>query len=166
MDQGAGRRDGSVDGPDRPAACMGWQLVAHTADVGIEADGEDAAGALENAALALTSVVTGRDDVHAIRADQEFHFELEAPDRPSLLVAFLAELLWILESAGLLWTGGGVTVRQNDAGEQVVEAQGNGVRFDPNLHGHGVEVKAVTYHDLRFERGKDGRMHVKVLLDI
>jgi SHS2 domain-containing protein len=39
------------------------------------------------------------------------------------------------------------------------------VRHDPARHGRGVEVKAVTYHGLRFGRTESG-WELWVLLDI
>lgn len=144
---------------------MTWRLVDHTADVAIEAEAPDAGGCLDQAALALTSVITGEPDPRALGAETELRFAIEAPDDDSLLVAFLAELLWQCEAEDLLWTGGGVTVTDTPDGLRRADAAGNAVRFDQALHGRGVEVKAVTYHDLHFRR--DGpQWSARVLLDI
>lgn len=145
---------------------MSWRITEHTADVGIEAEADSEAAALEDAAQALVAIITGQDELHRARPDEEVRFRIEAPDKPALLVAFLSEILWILESKGILWIGGGVEVGVQDDGEHYAEGRGNGVRFDPAKHGHGVEVKAVTYHQLRFERDGQGLVRVRVLLDI
>lgn len=143
---------------------MSWRIAPHTADLAIEAEAEDAGGCLAAAALGLTSVLTEQEDPHALGADQEIRFRVEAPDRESLAVAFLSELLWLSESEGTLWTGGGVNVEETSDGLAAV-ANANGVNYDPSQHGRGTEIKAVTYHDLQFH-ARDGRWSLRVLLDI
>jgi len=83
-----------------------------------------------------------------------------------LLVAFLSELLWLLESKDLLWAGGGAEVDEGPDGGLRLRADANAVRYDPTLHGRGVEVKAVTYHGLKVDRLRDGRWRIQVILDV
>ena len=144
-----------------------FRLVDHTADLAIEATGATREEALGEAALALMQVLTGRPPTHAgARPDREATFRVDAPDEAALVVAFLSELLWLNESEDLLWLGGGVQVTPLEEGGLRLEARGNAARHDAVRHGRGVEVKAVTYHGLRFGRGKDGQWHLWVLLDI
>lgn len=144
-----------------------YRLVDHTADLAIEAEADTREAVLAEAALALTEVLTGRPAAPAtMRPDREVRFQVDAPDEAALVVAFLSELLWLSESEDLLWLGGGVQVSLLDDGGLRLVARGNGARHDPIHHGRGVEVKAVTYHGLRFGRGKDGRWQLWVLLDI
>jgi SHS2 domain-containing protein len=141
-----------------------YRLVDHTADLAIEATGPTQEAVLADAALALTEVVTGKPAPQE-RAGQEMRFQIEAPDQAALAVAFLSELLWLLESRDMLWLGGAVTLSAGLDGTVRLEGRGQGVRYDPHRHGRGVEVKAVTYHDLVFGReGKEWRLWV--LLDI
>lgn len=142
-----------------------FRLVDHTADLAIEATGRTRDEALAEAALGLASVLTGRTDPrHSGAPDREIRFVLEAPDADALVVAVLSELLWLHESEDLLWLGGGIQVEE--VGDMVrATATGNGLRHDPAVQGRGVEVKAVTYHDLQFARDGD-HWRVWVLLDI
>lgn len=147
-----------------------FRLVDHTADLAIEATGASREEVLAEAALALMQVLTGRAHVHeagpAGRPQKEIAFHVDAPDEAALVVAFLSELLWLHESADLIWLGGGVRVTPLDDGGVRLEAVGNAAPHDPARHGRGVEVKAVTYHGLRFGRGRDGQWQLWVLLDI
>lgn len=144
-----------------------FRLVDHTADLAIEAAGDTRDEVLAEAALALTQVLTGRPQAHgSLRPDRETSFHVDAPDESALVVAFLSELLWLNESEDLLWMGGGVTVTPLDDGGLRLTAKGNVARHDPKMHGRGVEVKAVTYHGLKFGRGRDGKWQLWVLLDI
>jgi SHS2 domain-containing protein len=144
-----------------------FRLVDHTADLAIEATGESREAVLAEAALALTQVLTGRPHTHdGTRPDRELEFHVDAPDPAALAVAFLSELLWLNESEDLLWLGGGVRVEPLPDGGLRAFARGNAVRHEAGRHGRGVEVKAITYHGLRFERGADDQWHLWVLLDI
>ena len=143
---------------------MGWRLWNHTADIGIEATASDADGALSLAARALMAVVTGKPDGLPLRGGEHQTFRVEAPDHGALAVAFLSELLWLMESEGQLWVTGGVTITPTADG-LAADVGANMVRYDTRLHGAGVEVKAVTYHDLFF--GRDGaEWRLRVVLDI
>jgi SHS2 domain-containing protein len=142
---------------------MTFRIFEHTADLGIEADGDDAGECLSNAALALTQIVTGKDH-HATAPDREITFSVEAPDMDALAVAFLSELLWILDAKGLLWLNGGAAVTLTDDGFMVTAA-GNGRTYDASIHGQGTEVKAITYHELAFRPHGPG-WRLRVVVDI
>lgn len=145
---------------------MGFRLIDHTADLGIEATGASLEEVLADAARGMTAVLSGHLDPHALgRPDTEVAFTVEAPDRVALMVAFLSELLWTFESQDLLWVGGGVRLGTGREGIARLEARGNAVRHDPARHGRGVEVKAVTYHEAALEAA-GGRWRLRVLLDI
>jgi SHS2 domain-containing protein len=155
-------------GPPTPgASAPGFRLVDHTADLAIEAEAATREAVLEQAALGLTAVLTGRPRAHELaRPEREVSFRVDAPDEAALVVAFLSELLWLHESEDTLWLGGGVTLTDLPDGSLRLGAHGNAVRHDPDLHGRGVEVKAVTYHGLRFGREPGGTWGLWVLLDI
>jgi SHS2 domain-containing protein len=143
-----------------------FRLVDHTADLAIEAEADTRDAVLGEAALALTQVLTGRAPHHSTPPDREMRFTVDAPDEAALVVAFLSELLWLNESEDLLWLGGGVQVAPLGEGGFRLTAAGNVAQHDPVKHGRGVEVKAVTYHGLRFGRQRDGMWNLWVLLDI
>ena len=144
-----------------------FRLVDHTADLAIEADAATREAVLEEAALGMTAVLTGRPRAHeGVRPDREVSFRVEAPDPAALVVAFLSELLWLHESEDLLWLGGGVAITDLADGTLRLDAHGNAAVHDPVRHGRGVEVKAVTYHGLRFGRQSSGAWGLWVLLDI
>ena len=63
-----------------------FEIVGHTADIGITAYGADIRQAFANAARALFSLITELDDVEEILHRD---IELTAPDKESLLVKWL-----------------------------------------------------------------------------
>ncbi len=141
---------------------MTVEITEHTADLAIDATGDDVGEAMSEAAIGLARIVTGRDEQP--RPDKELRFALDAPDLPALVVAFLSELLWLLESDEMLWLAGGVDVRQDGDGWHL-QARGNGIQYDPARHGQGTEVKAVTYHDLVVAQ-EGPRWRCRVVVDI
>lgn len=145
---------------------MTWRLAPHTADLAIECDGPTQDAVLADAGTALASVVTGKDDPRWFVITDEINVEVEAPDATALVVAWLSELLWLLDERGLLWITGGVRVEGAPTGGFRLTATGNAARYDAATHGRGVEVKAVTYHDLRLAADRKGHWHLRVLLDI
>lgn len=145
---------------------MPYRLLEHTADLGIEATGATREEALQWAALGIVHVVTGRPQPNAtLRPERELSFFVEAPDLPALVVAFLSDVLWHLESEDLLWLGGGVALGNSRDGIHRLDAMGNACKYKPERDGRGVEVKAVTYHDLQFRREGAGWL-LRVYLDL
>ncbi len=143
---------------------VAFRLVDHTADVAIEATAPDREAALAEAGLGLTCVLTGLAEPGLEPGLAGEPLAIEAPDLPALAVAFLAELLWLVDSEDLLWVGGDVKITDGPHGP-VLEAWPKLATLDPTRHGAGVEVKAVTYHGVVFEQRGAG-WTLQVLLDI
>ncbi len=142
---------------------MPFRLREHTADIAVEATGAEAGSALAAAATGVTAVQTEQADPTTLVADAEMAFTVEAPDMEALAVAFLSEILWQLESEDLLWVDGAVDVESTVDGFRA-HAVGRAVCYDPETHGRGTEVKAITYHELVFEQRDE--WFLRVILDI
>ncbi len=140
--------------PARPA--RRWGTFPTTADVGIWASGPTAAALLEGLARALYGLLV---DPRGVRPREERVVRAHGRDPAELAVAFLGELLVLEEAEGFL----GRQVRATTRGRPPtsVVARIVGERFDPARHVARTEVKAVTYHDLRFDP-RAGRARVIV----
>ena len=77
-----------------------FELIDHTADVGIKAYGTDMNQAFANAARALFSLITEPEDV-----EETLHrdIELTAPDQASLLVGWLNELIYLFDTEYIIF---------------------------------------------------------------
>ena len=84
-----------------------------------------------------------------------------AEDAPSLVVAFLSELLLLEQTEEFLVRD--VRVRTVGNPPTALVASVSGERFDPARHTARTEVKAVTYHDLVFD---PARGRARVIVDI
>jgi len=134
-----------------------FELMEHTADVGIVAYGASIAEAFANAGRALFSLITEPDDIN----ETEYRdIEVTAPDRESLLVAWLNELIFLFDAEGMLFKRFGIT----DLSTTRLKARAYGEVADSSRHRLKVGVKAATYHMLEVDGSNGGR--VRVLFDI
>lgn len=141
---------------DEPSS--GYVLLDHPADVGIEAFGKDLAGAFEQAALALMSVILDPDKIDCT---QSRAITLEGADPPHLLVRWLTEILYLYD--GQSFAAGKFII--SDLTLTRLGATIVGEPFDERKHAPRLDVKAITYHQLLVEEVATGA-RIRVFLDI
>jgi SHS2 domain-containing protein len=134
-----------------------FEIIDHTADVGIIAYGADMKTAFASAAKALFSLITDLDDVAESR---HCDIELTAPDQESLLVAWLNELIYWFDTENIIFKRFDIT--QLD--DTHLKARSYGERVDSARHKLKMGVKAATYHMLKLD--KNGGCKIQVLFDI
>ena len=83
-------------------------------------------------------------------------FDVHASDPESLLVAFLSELLYLLENEHLAFEGFQVV-----CGPDHLHVQMSGTAVQSQTH----LVKAATYHNLEIQR-KKGRYEAEIVFDV
>ncbi|MFC1974692.1 archease [Chloroflexota bacterium] len=134
-----------------------FELLDHTADVGIIAYGTDVSQAFANAARALFSLITELDNVEEVIYRD---IELTAQDQESLLVEWLNELIYLFDAENILFKRFDITELNN----RQLKARSYGEKVDSSKHKLKTGVKAATYHMLKIDKG-DG-CKVQVLFDI
>lgn len=140
---------------------MNVEPLDHTADVGFELEAASLAELFAGAAAALTDVVT---DVAAVRPAETLEVELEADDRELLLVEWLEELVYRLDSESRLFRRAEVELEER-GGRVALRATLRGEPFDPARHPLKVAIKGVTYHGLEVRRAGEG-WRARVIFDI
>jgi SHS2 domain-containing protein len=134
-----------------------FEILDHTADIGVIAYGADLRQAFANAARGLFSLIAELDDVEeALYRD----IELTAPDKESLLVEWLNELVYHFDTEGIIFKRFDV-IKLDDTH---LKARGYGEKADSSKHTLKREVKAATYHMLEVDKNDGCR--VQVLFDI
>jgi SHS2 domain-containing protein len=133
-----------------------YELIEHTADVGVKAYGKTVAEAFEHAAVAMFDIIT---DKSTIRSVGQYDIELDAPDREQLLVDWLSRLLFLNGANNLVFGRFEVTLKKNHLVAHVY-----GEEYSRVKHKMGVEIKAVTYHLLQVH--ETDPIFVQVLFDI
>ncbi len=134
-----------------------FEIVDHTADVGIIAYGANVGEAFANAARALFSLITELDDVDEVLYRDT---ELTASDEESLLVEWLNELIYLFDVENVVFKRFDITEISNTQ----LKARSYGEKVDSSKHRLKTGVKAATYHMLKVDKG-DG-CQVQVLFDI
>jgi SHS2 domain-containing protein len=134
-----------------------FEVIDHTADVGIIAYGADMKQAFANAAKGLFSLITELDDVEEVLHRDA---ELTATDEESLLVEWLNELIYQFDTEGIVFKRFDIIELENTR----LKARSYGEKVDRSRHRLKMGVKAATYHMLKVERGDGGK--VQVLFDI
>ncbi len=145
-----------VGGPTK-SVIERWSHFAHDADIGICGVGESQAGAFEQAAIAMTRVVTA-GEVHAA---QVVDIRCEAPDPELLLAEWLNALIYEMAVRGWLFGRFDVTI---DAGRLHARAWGEPV--DRARHAPAVEIKGATYTGLSVRQESDGLWYARCVLDV
>jgi SHS2 domain-containing protein len=136
-----------------------FELVEHTADVGIQAYGDTVSQAFENAALGMFSIIT---DPSRVSPTQDFRVTVEGEDLKEVLQDWLSQLLILSQVNGMLFSGFRVELRPVD-GRVVLTGQAIGEPVDPDRHVYKTEIKAVTHHMLEVHENPP---KVKVLFDL
>jgi SHS2 domain-containing protein len=133
-----------------------YELIDHTADVGVKAYGKTVAEAFAHAAVAMFDIITDESTIGSVG---EYDIVLEAPDREQLLVDWLSKLLYLNDAEDLVFGRFEVTIIGNRLSARIF-----GEKYDTKKHKMGVEIKAVTYHMVQVNE-KDP-VFVQVLFDI
>jgi SHS2 domain-containing protein len=134
-----------------------FEILNHTADVGIIAYGADLSQAFANAARGLFSLITDLDGVEEVLHRDA---ELTATDEESLLVEWLNELIYQFDTEGIIFKRFDI-IRLDSTR---LKARSYGEKVDKSKHKLKIGVKAATYHMLKVDKG-DG-CKVQVLFDI
>jgi SHS2 domain-containing protein len=135
-----------------------FELVEHTADIGFRAYGSSREELFANCARALISIMFDVTDVNEKRS---WHLSAEGEDQESLLVNWLNEVLFFLDTRrlvfGRLQVAFPATFR--------IECTAWGEERDPQRHPGRLQVKAATYHQLRIVKEGDVWM-AEVYVDV
>ena len=135
-----------------------WEHFPHEADVGVRGVGMDVAAAFEQAALAMTAVIT--EPQHVV-PETLVELACEAPDTELLLYDWLNALVYEMATRHMLFSQFSV-----DIDGAHLRARAWGERIDRSRHQPRVEVKGATLTELRVEQGSDGLWRAQCVLDV
>ncbi len=136
-----------------------FEVIDHTADVGVVAYGVNIGQAFSNAAKALFSLITELDAVEEVLYRD---IELTTGDEERLLLEWLNELIYIFDTENILFRRFDVTVLSDGR----LKARVYGEKVDSSRHRLKTGVKAATYHMLSVVKEDSGGCRVQVIFDI
>lgn len=135
-----------------------WEHFEHEADIGVRGIGNTLAEAFEQAAVAMTAVIT---DPAVVAQALEVDVSCEAPDPELLLVDWLNALVYEMAT------------RKRVFGRFEVETDGHVLRgrawgeaVDITKHDPAVEIKGATYTMLKVEQAADGHWLAQCVVDV
>jgi SHS2 domain-containing protein len=135
-----------------------FEILEHTADIGLRAFGSDMVEAFVNAARGMVSLIV---DPETIREVLFRELEVKAPDKEVLLVEWLNELLFYFDTEYLLFKRFEI-IRLS---ETEIRARCYGEKVVKTRHILKMGIKSTTYHLVQVEKKYDG-YQVQVLFDI
>ena len=135
-----------------------FEIIDHTADIGIIAYGSDLAALLKNAAVGMLSLIT---DLSKVENRLCKEIVLQEQDSVTLLVQWLNGLLYQLEAEHLIFNDFALVVQD---GERLA-ATCYGEKLDHQRHVIEREIKAATYHNLNIMK-EDNIYSATIIFDI
>jgi len=135
-----------------------WEHFSHQADIGVRGIGTSREEAFEQAALALTAVVT---DPKIVRPEEAVEIACEAPDDELLLVEWLNALIYEMGTRHMLWSRFTVHIEKGQ-----LRATAWGEKIDVARHRPTVEVKGATYTSLSVRQDEPGTWLGQCVVDV
>ncbi len=136
---------------------IGWENFAHEADVGVRGFGATPAEAFEQAAHALTAVITHAE----IRPRIAVEVACTAPDLELLLVEWLNAVIYEMSVRKMLFGRFAVTIEDTR-----LRGTLSGEPVDVARHAPACEPKGATYTALRVARAVDGGWSAECIIDV
>ena len=135
-----------------------FEVLDHTADIGLIVYGEDLKSLFENAGKAFFHLIT---DLKKVRLRTEKRIEIGKESLERLMVDWLTELLYLHEVENLLFKN----FRVESVGEEGLRAKVKGEAFQEGVHVIKTGVKAVTYHQIEVRKEKEG-WRAQIIFDL
>ena len=135
-----------------------WEHFPHEADMGIRGIGITKSQAFEQAALAMTAVIT---DPQRVALQMEKYFRCEAPDDELLLVDWLNALIYEMACGHMLFGQFHVKIK-----DYQLEAVARGEPVDRMKHEPAVEIKGATYTELSVRQIEDSSWIAQCVVDV
>ena len=138
-----------------------YRFLDHTADVKVEAWGENLEETFKNASKAFYDIIL---DVQSVEKKVSREFKVRGFDLKSLLFNWIDKLILLFEIESLVFRDFDMNIFQNDSGYRLT-AIGYGEEYDRKKHGYKVHVKAITYHEMEI-RMENEKYIVRFIVDI
>jgi SHS2 domain-containing protein len=135
-----------------------YEILDHTADIGLIVYGEDLKALFENAGEAFSHLIT---DLRKVRGRIKRRIQIDGESLDRLMVDWLSELLYLHDVENLLFKG----FKVESVGEDGLKAMVKGEPFQEGVHVIKTVVKAVTYHRIEV-RQKNKRWRAQIIFDL
>ncbi len=140
-----------------------YEIIEHTADVGLKANGTTLKELFENAARGMFEIISGAkvDKGKAEQRSKKIEIKRQTEDFEELLVNWLSELLYIFNKEKILFNNFKILELNNKG----LIGNSSGNKIDLASASLQTEIKAVTFHDLKIEKDKNG-FSCRIIFDV
>ncbi|MFZ2330774.1 MAG: archease [Atribacterota bacterium] len=140
-----------------------FELVEHTADIGLKIYGKDEKDLFINAARGMFFLITGSSiSLAPVNIRKYYTLESEASGREDLIVTWLNDLLYIHFTDLVIFDDYLI----NYISEEVIKSKVGAVKIKDSPYQIIKEIKAVTYHNLQVCQNKNGIWEANIVFDI
>ena len=140
------------------ASAARWEHFPHDADVGVRGFGPSLAEAFEQAALALTAIVT---DLDSVEAEDGVAITCEAPDDELLLTEWLNAIIYEMAVRDMLFSRFAVAIESERLSGTAWGETVNRARHRP-----AAEPKGATFTELRVRQEPGGAWLAQCVIDV
>lgn len=134
---------------------MKYELLEHTADLKVRVHGENFIQLLGNAAFAMCDLMLPGSK----KADEQFEISVAGDSREQIMVRFLNELIFVIQSKYVMFREFDIEQKDN-----CINAICRGYRMEATDR-PDYDIKGVTYHDLVLQND-NGHYIAELVLDI
>jgi SHS2 domain-containing protein len=135
-----------------------FEVLDHTADIGLIVHGGDLKALFENAGEAFFHLIT---DLRKVKPRIERRINIGGESLERLMVDWINELLYLHDVENFLFK----EFEVESVGEDGLKAVVKGEPFQEGTHVIKTEVKAATYHRIEVRKEK-GRWRAQIILDL
>jgi len=135
-----------------------WEHFQHVADIGVRGSGQTRSEAFEQAALAMTAVITEPDTV---AGGEKIEINVSAPDDEFLLTEWLNALIYEMATRRMLFSRFQVEISDHE-----LQGRAWGEPIDTARHQPAVEIKGATFTELRVWRDEKSLWHAQCVVDV
>ena len=148
--------------PSKTGLMIPYELIDHTADIGLKVNGTTLFDLFENAALGMFHIIGGKvksQDSAVLEKSIEVKKTVDAFEE--LLVSWLSELLYIFNKEKIYFTNFEIASLNNNG----IIGEAKGFKIDSRQASLYTEIKAVTFHGLKIEEDVEG-FHCNIIFDV
>lgn len=136
-----------------------YELIEHTADIGIKVRGKDLKGLFKNSALAMFDIIAEQRRENREQRTEKIKVKLESENLEELFVNWLNELLSLSATKEVIFAD----FKINKLGQNNLKAIAIGAQI--KNYKVNTEIKAATYHELKIEKTKSD-WRAEVIFDV
>jgi SHS2 domain-containing protein len=141
-----------------------YEIIDHTADLGIKVYGKDLNSLFLNAARAMFEIMLEpikKRPLFQKTEHKKFLVNKKGSGLEDIFIAWMSELLYLFSAEGLIMDKADIQKLDTNC----IQAEVSGSIFDPEYYRIKTEIKAVTYHELEVRQTAQG-YQAQVIFDI